>query len=83
MKEANLGFYEDDWKLLSNCRDDERFTWRREWLSHHDLMGLNLICMRCPVWGQCKQWADDEQVTDVFAAGEWKDSDDGLLEGVN
>lgn len=71
-------YYDDDWKRRAACRDDTRFTWRKEWLAPRDWMHLKLTCDGCPVFGQCAQWADDEQATDVFAAGEWKESDECL-----
>lgn len=70
------GYYDDDWKRRAACRDDDRFISEP---SDSLAADLALICCGCDVFTRCRKWAHDEQVTDVFAAGEWKESDE-LLE---
>lgn len=66
--------HESDWMQAGNCQveehEDLRFIVRptaeeeKEW---------EAICKQCPVALQCLEWADREQPTNVYVAGEWRE----------
>lgn len=61
------------WTDLAMCGGDDRFTGRFEWLSFDDLFDMAGMCLGCPVFDECSEWADVYRVVDVFAAGYWRD----------
>ncbi|ASR87107.1 transcriptional regulator WhiB-like [Mycobacterium phage Krypton555] len=60
------------WTEEALCHDDRRFTGRYEDMGPQDWTEMAAKCFDCPVIKQCADWAYREQVTDVFAAGYWR-----------
>lgn len=58
-----------DFTELANCLGDERFTGNKP--DEQALAELERICKSCEVFTECLEWAEEYQVTEVFAAGEW------------
>lgn len=69
--------YEKDWMSESNCLDDDRFLTappQASWeLGAPNDPQLEAICRQCPVSMQCMEWADKNNPTGVFIAGEWRE----------
>ncbi|AYD82248.1 WhiB family transcription factor [Mycobacterium phage Wamburgrxpress] len=60
------------WQDEAVCAGDSRFTANPDWLDASDLYEMDELCGGCPVFDQCKKWAEREQATEVFAAGYWR-----------
>ncbi|QQV92770.1 WhiB family transcription factor [Mycobacterium phage OhShagHennessy] len=60
------------WTEEAECIGDDRFTGRVEDLSWRDHAEMKLTCEKCPVFNDCAEWAEREQVIEVFAAGYWR-----------
>lgn len=66
--------YERDWMELAQCPvsdpEDKSFIDKpspeleEKWAT---------ACASCPVFGECQDWADREQITGTYIAGEWRD----------
>lgn len=56
------------WTELASCVGDDRFTYRQDLLSISDIGQMARMCLFCPVYDDCLDWAERERVTDVFAA---------------
>lgn len=68
------GSYQRDWMDAANCiverHDDNNFIRKP---SSDEAPMWEQICKQCPVSTQCMEWADREQLTGVYAAGEWRE----------
>ena len=68
------GAHEKDWQDAANCQVD----------SHEDLSFIRKpdevtqkrwerICAKCPVIEECFNWANKNDITGTFIAGEWRE----------
>lgn len=69
-----MSSHESDWMQAANCivddPEDTRFI--RKPLPGEALIWEG-ICKQCPVSLQCMEWADENNETGVYLAGEWRE----------
>ena len=66
--------YERDWEELANCVvDDPQDKSFIDKPTPRTEGRMAILCATCPVFSQCKAWADREGVTGVYIAGEWRE----------
>lgn len=70
------GKLERHWSERASCAGDDRFTGRFEALASLDLYEMLFTCLNCPVRADCLKWAEDVGAVEVFAAGNWRHSDE-------
>jgi hypothetical protein len=63
------GYWRDDWKKRANCLGDDRFIREPDTETGFKLLSL---CMSCEVFSECRQDADEFQVSGVYQAGGWR-----------
>ena len=74
MEETPSYDHERDWMDSAQCHctpDDKSFIEKPSSPEVEERWAN--ICAICPVFQQCKEWADDEKVSGVYVAGEWRD----------
>lgn len=66
--------YERDWMDLAQCAvayPEIKDFIDKPTPEHDEKWGA--ICASCPVFNKCKEWADREEITGTYIAGEWRE----------
>lgn len=72
--DALASFYQKDWMEGANCQADTQED--TSFIRKPDEVTAKRwarTCSRCDVIGQCYRWANSNEVTGVFVAGEWRE----------
>lgn len=65
--------HERDWMELANCLVDtpEDKDFIQKPTAEQEKRWAN-SCAHCPVFGECFDWANREEITGTYIAGEWR-----------